>query len=96
MTSHLDNQRTDRPGAMTNEDRSSIAAELAAILHEASGTPLSDDERRWVRMAIQREAQSALFRRAVIEKTMGGLILVMFSAIGYFMLDWAKTHGFKP
>ena len=59
-------------------------------------TPLSDDEQRWVRMAIKREAQVSEFRKAIVEKTLGGLLWAAVVAIGYFALDFLKTHGFRP
>ena len=82
---------------MTPDNVNQIAIRVAEIMAEnVNSNPLTDEERQWVRLAIKKEGQSIAFRTAVIEKTTGGLILVLFSAIGYFMLDWAKSHGFKP
>lgn len=36
--------------------------------------PVSDDEHRWVRLAIEREARREAFQRAVMEKTLTGLL----------------------
>ena len=82
---------------MNAEERSEFIADIAAAIRElAAQTTLSDDEQRWVRMAIKREAQSSEFRKAIIEKTLGGLLWAAVAGIGYFVLDFLKTHGFRP
>jgi hypothetical protein len=55
--------------------------------------PLSDDERQWVRLAIQREAQSVQLRRAIIEKTLGGLVWAGIIGLGVMLVNYLKTHG---
>lgn len=47
-------------------------------------------------MANKREAQISEFRKAIIEKTLGGLLWAAVVAIGYFALDFLKTLGFGP
>ena len=82
---------------MNADERTEFIADIAAAIRElAAQTTLSDDEQRWVRMAIKREAQSSEFRKAIIEKTLGGLLWAAVVAIGYFALDFLKTHGFRP
>ena len=82
---------------MNAEERSEFIADIAAAIRElAAPTMLSDDEQRWVRMAIKREAQISEFRKAIIEKTLGGLLWAAVVGIGYFVLDFLKTHGFRP
>lgn len=54
---------------------------------------LSDDEHRWVRMAIQREAQMATFRRAVIEKTFIGLVWAGIVGLWIVVREYAIAHG---
>lgn len=82
---------------MNAEERSEFIADIAAAIRElAPQTTLSDDEQRWVRMAIKREAQSSEFRKAIIEKTLGGLMWAAVVGIGYLVLDFLKTHGFRP
>ena len=79
---------------MTPEERAELVADIATALKYAP-TQLTDQEQDWVRMAIQREAQSIALRRAIIEKS---LISLAWSAIvggGYVLLDFAKNHGFK-
>ena len=58
---------------MNADERTEFIADIAAAIRAlAAQTTLSDDEQRWVRMAIKREAQSSEFRKAIIEKTLGG------------------------
>lgn len=54
---------------------------------------LSDDEHRWVKLAIQREAQMVAFRRAVIEKTLIGLTWAGIVAVGVILREFAIAHG---
>lgn len=57
---------------------------------------LTQDERQWVRLAIQKEAQSIKFRQAVIEKTTSALVWSLLAGLGLVMLDFLKAHGWKP
>lgn len=57
---------------------------------------LTDEERQWVRLAIQREAQSIKLRQAVIEKTLSGLIWAAIAGAGVMLADWVRMHGWKP
>ena len=73
-----------------------INAIVEAVTSKTKPPSLTDDEQRWVRMAIQREAQSIELRKAIIEKTLAGLVWFLILGFGAVMLEWAKTHGFKP
>lgn len=83
---------------MTPQERKELIADITEAMMSASHPPpsLSDDELHWVRLAIKKEAQSVALRQAIIEKTFTGLvwgvILFLFAAI----VEWAKSHGFKP
>lgn len=78
---------------MSPEERNEFIVEL--MLQFKSVNSLTDDEQRWVRMAIEKEAQSIALRKAIIEKTMTSLIWMLIVGIGYVFLDFAKQHGFK-
>ena len=82
---------------MSPEERAQFVDDLAVALRAQTdaGTYLSDDERRWVRLAIQAEAQSIQMRKAIIEKTLSGLVWAALVAMGYLIVDYAKNHGFK-
>lgn len=79
---------------MTPEERAEFIADVAAAIREIP-VKLSDDEQRWVRLAIQREGERAVLRKAIIEKTLGGLVWSTIAAIGYLFVDFVKNHGFK-
>jgi len=82
---------------MTPEERTEFAAEIAAAIRiRSTDTGLSDEEQRWVRLAIQAEVQRIEFRRTVIEKTLLGLIWAGVVGLGYIFLGWATQHGYKP
>ncbi len=78
---------------MTPEERAAFAAEIAACLRPEPAGQLSEDEQRWVRMAIQREAQSIELRRAIIEKSLGSLTWSAIAGLGYLLIDYLKNHG---
>jgi len=67
---------------------------------ESRPTPLNEEEKRWVRIAIQREAQSIEFRKAVISKTMSALLWSAIVAAAGFawtvVQTYAQNHGWKP
>lgn len=78
---------------MTPEERTVFAAEIAGHLRRSTDSSLSEEEQRWVRMAIQREAQSIELRRAIIEKSLGSLVWSAIAGLGYLLLDYLKNHG---
>jgi len=79
---------------MTPSERAEFIADVAAAI-QATPITLSDDERRWVRMAIQREAEKAALRKAIIEKSLAGLVWSALVALGYIFVEFAKNHGLK-
>lgn len=82
---------------MTETERDDlIAAIVAAVRTRSTDAGLSEDEQRWVRMAIQREAQSIELRKAIIEKSLTGLVWMGIVGVGSIFLSWATAHGFKP
>jgi hypothetical protein len=82
---------------MTPEERAEFAAEIAAAIRiRSTDTGLSEEEQRWVRLAIQAEVQRIEFRKTVIEKTLLSLIWAGVVGLGYIILGWATNHGYKP
>ena len=57
--------------------------------------PLSVDEVIWVRLAIKAEADRAAFRRAVIDKSLTGLIVAALGALGIYIMDYFTAHWIK-
>lgn len=82
---------------MTQQERDELIAAIAAAVRQRStDSHLSDDEQRWVRMAIKKEAQSIALRQAIIEKSLTGLVWAAVVGLGAMFLQWATLHGYKP
>lgn len=79
---------------MLPEDRAQLIADITDAIKNSS--TLTDDEHRWVKMAIQKEAQAIELRKAIIEKTLTGLIWLMILGLGSLIATWATQHGYKP
>jgi len=78
---------------MTPDERKELILEIATAIHPVLLAPLSDEETRWVKMAIQKEAQSIELRKAIIEKTLGGLVWFILAGVGYLFVDFLRNHG---
>jgi len=78
---------------MNQSERAELIADIAAAIKESS--KLSDDEVRWVKLAIHKQEQSIKLRQAIIEKTLGGLVWAALAGLAYLIFDFAKNHGFK-
>jgi hypothetical protein len=79
---------------MNPEERAVLVSDIAAAI-KALPAALSDEEQRWVRLAIKKEAQAIVFRTAVIEKSLLGVIAMMCAGVIYIIADFLKNHGFK-
>ena len=79
---------------MTPEERSELIAEIVSAIHAAT-PPITKEETRWVRQAIEIQCRRAKFQTAVIEKTLAGLIWAALVGLGYIFVEWAALHGFK-
>lgn len=77
---------------MTPHDRTQFIKDVAEAINSATTTtPLSDDERRWVRLAIKREAQSVAFRQAIIDKALSALALAAMGWVGFAVMAAIKS-----
>lgn len=66
---------------------------LKEVIRDAVEThPLSDDEVQWVRMAIKAEADRAALRKAIIEKSLAGLVWAGLLTGGGYFLDFLAKH----
>ncbi len=76
------------------------SAILEASKQNIYSAQLSEEEHRWVKLAIQAEADKIRFRKAVIEKTLAGLIWLAIigvgSALWQLIYEWAINRGYKP
>ena len=79
---------------MSPEERAILIADITDAIKSASS--LNEEEHRWVKMAIQKEAQTIELRKAIIEKTLTGLVWLLLAGIGTIFLSWASQHGYKP
>ena len=79
---------------MNPEERALLIIDISEAIKKIP-TVLSDDEHRWVQMAIQKDAQTIAFRTAVIEKSLLGVLAVIGAGFFYVIIDFLKSHGFK-
>ena len=54
--------------------------------------PLSNEEVQWVRLAIKAEAERAELRRAIIEKSLTGLVWAALATGGGYIVNWFMAH----
>ena len=80
---------------MSPEERAQLVHDISLAIRPLPVASLSDEEHRWVKMAIQKEAQSIELRKAIIQKTLGGLVWMGIVGFGYILLDFAKSHILK-
>ena len=95
----IERRVADIEGSLEKRTELLRAAVSEAVKEAMPSSLLSDEQYRWVELAIQREAQSIAFRKAVIEKTLTGLIWAALGGLG--TLVWAvgkeffAAHGWK-
>ena len=78
---------------LDDQTRIELANLVKQAVNEAvESRPLSADEVQWVRMAIQADAQRAELRKAIINKTLAGLVWVGIVAAGGWLLDYFTSH----
>lgn len=80
---------------MTPEERDQFIQDVAAAIR-TNAPVLSDDELRWVRLAIQKEAQTIKFRQAIIEKSVAALVKTAITALFIGAAGWFAAHIYKP
>lgn len=85
----------------TNGDRiTQLRDDMTATVRDAvreamPSALLSDEQHRWVELAIKKEAQSIAFRQSVIDKTLLGLIWAALAGGGYVLKSWLESRGLK-
>ena len=83
------------PEQQRADEKQELVRSLMAAIEARSPPVLTEEEQQWVRLAIQKEAQSIKLRQAVIEKTLSGLVWSALIGLGYLIADFFKNHGFK-
>ena len=63
-----------------------------AAMEAAAQHPLSPEEVEWVRMAIKAEAERAKLRKAVIEKTLAGLVWAWLASGCMYLINLVSDH----
>ena len=76
--------------SLTKEELISLLKEV--VMEAVEARPLSDDEVKWVRLAIEAEANRAAFRKAVIEKTFIGLMSTALLGAIMYGFEFFKDH----
>ena len=79
---------------MTPEDRSLLISDFLIAL-KSSDTCLDREEQQWVRNAIKAQNDMERLRKAIIEKTLAGLIWAAILGLGYLIVDFFRNHGLK-
>jgi len=75
-----------------DERQELIALVTTAVEAAVINNRLSPDEIHWVRMAIQAEAERASLRKAIIEKSLAGLMWIAIVAAGGWLVDFVTSH----
>ena len=78
---------------MTPEQRAELVADIISAIHAAT-PPITEEETRWVRQAIEIQCRRAKFQTAVIEKTLAALVWSAIVGVGYLLLRWGQG-GFR-
>ena len=68
---------------------------ISALKVHYQPTCLTEEEQHWVRLAIKEQTDRASIRKAIIEKTLAGLVWAGLIGLGIIILDYMKAHGFK-
>ena len=79
---------------MTPEDRSLLISDLLVAL-KSSDTCLDREEQQWVKNAIKAQNDMERLRKAIIEKTLAGLVWAAILGLGYLIVDFFRNHGLK-
>lgn len=91
----------DNPHRRASDERDDALRELIreavrdAVREAAPDDPcrMSEKQHAWVDLAIEREARRGVFQRAVIEKSLLGLIWAGIIGLGIVVRDYAIAHG---
>lgn len=81
------------PERRAHMNRDDLVTDIVKATQESQPAALNEEELRWVRLAIQVEAQRLHLRQAIIEKTFTGLVWMALVAIGYILLDYFQARG---
>ena len=81
---------------MTPEDRALLVSEFSSVLRERRAENiLSPEELAWVKNAIKAQNDMEKLRKAIIEKTLAGLVWAAILGVAYLFVDFLRNHGLK-
>jgi len=81
---------------MTPEDRALLVSEFSSVLRERRAENiLSPEELAWVKNAIKAQNDMEKLRKAIIEKTLAGLVWAAIIGVAYLFVDFLRNHGLK-
>jgi len=80
---------------MTPIERKQLSEDIASAI-QSHITVLTDHEIVAIRLLIKKQEQSIELRQAIIEKSLTSLVWSGVVGLGYILLNWATTHGYKP
>ena len=72
-----------------------LRSRLAGVRAAIPAASMTQDEHRWLRAAIQADAERAALRKAVIEKSIIGLFWLLLGFIGKVLYEYLVSHGWK-
>jgi hypothetical protein len=73
-----------------------VASHVDMAVTQIKASLLTEEERIWVKLALQAQAQRVKLRQAIIEKTLTMLLLSLLVWFGSVLLEYIKNHGWKP
>lgn len=94
------NDGTDRRGAVSDVDFEALVLRtvqttVQELQQQHQPACLSAEEQSWVRLALAREARREALQRAIIEKSLTGLVWAALVGFGFLVLDFLRNHGLK-
>lgn len=91
---HTVDDRVTALEATVNTRNEMMRETIQAAVREAMPSAiLSDEQHRWVQLAIEREAQRAAFRRKVIESSAIWAVPFVILAVLAVFREYAIAHG---
>jgi len=74
-----------------------VATTVNRAVAELCTSLLSEEERIWVKLAVQAQAQRVKLRQAIIDKTLTSLVGMVLGWLAVVLIEYAKAHGmWKP
>lgn len=71
------------------------AAVQEAVTEAVENRMPPEEERKWVQLAMKREARREALHNAIIEKSLTALVWAGIAGVGVILLEWLKLHGWK-